>query len=239
MNQYIDFKQIGKSINFKKPTGRFDSVCANEMFYGISKLIPFQFESELDNTFDLSTMDLHQYLLDEIQVRLNHIYQELDKQIDLKLMMKQEMKAYMINKYYLNNIRHINGAFHELYKPFISLISSQLEKINQTIFDVKLNDYLDELVKENISGLNSVDKFSMVNALSKFVSIINEYRNITGETNIKEYDMLKLVSKNDNKIMKKLLEIYPIKQHPNVDFKYSKEFYLEFIKPIIHQLELD
>ena len=239
LNQYIDFKQIGKSINFKKPNGRFDSVCANEMFYGISKLIPFQFESELDNTFDLSTMDLHQYLLDEIQVRLNHIYQELDKQIDLKLMMKQEMKAYMINKYYLNNIRHINGAFHELYKPFISLISSQLEKINQTIFDVKLNDYLDELVKENISGLNSVDKFSMVNALSKFVSIINEYRNITGETNIKEYDMLKLVSKNDNKIMKKLLEIYPIKQHPNVDFKYSKEFYLEFIKPIIHQLELD
>lgn len=239
LNQHIDFKQIGKQIKFKNANGRFDSVYFNEMFYGISKLIPFIFESELDDTFDLSTMDLHQHLLDEIQVRLNHIYQELDKQIDLKLMMKQEMKAYMINKYYLNDIRHINGAFHELYKPFISLISGQLEKINQTIFDVKLNDYLDTLVEEHIGELNSVDKFSMINALSRFFEIVNEYRKITGEINIKEYDMLKLVSKNDNAIMKKLLEIYPIKQHPNVDFKYSKDFYLEFIKPIIHQLELD
>ena len=239
LNQYIDFKQIGKQIKFKQPNGRFASVYFNEMFHGISKLIPFQFESELDDAFDLSKIDLHQYLLDEVQVRLNHIYQELNKQIDLKLMMKQEMKAYMINKYYLNNIRHINGAFHELYKPFISLIANQLDKINQTIFDVKLNDYLDELVDGHINELNSVDKFSMVNVLSKFFGIVNEYRKITGEINIKEYDMLKLVSQNDNAIMKKLLEIYPITKHPNVDFKYSKAFYLEFVKPIIHQLELD
>ena len=240
LNQHIDFKQIGKQIKFKKPNGRFDSVCANEMFYGISKLIPFQFESELDDTFDLSTMDLHQYLLDEIQIRLNHIYQELDKQIDLRLIMKKEMKAYMTYQYRLNNIKHMDGVFHELYKPFSSLISSKkLDEINQTIFDVKLNDYLDELIEEDISELNSVDKFSMINSLSKLFSIINEYRNITGEINIKEYDMIKLVSKNDNKIMKKLLKIYPIKKYPNVDFKYSKEFYLEFIKPIIHQLELD
>ena len=98
---------------------------------------------------------------------------------------------------------------------------------------------MDTLVEEHIGELNSVDKFSMINALSRFFEIVNEYRKITGEINIKEYDMLKLVSKNDNAIMKKLLEIYPIKQHPNVDFKYSKDFYLEFIKPIIHQLELD
>ena len=129
--------------------------------------------------------------------------------------------------------------FHELYKPFISLISGQLDKINQTIFDVKLNDYLDELVDGHINELNSVDKFSMINTLSKFFGIVNEYRKITGEINIKEYDMLKLVSQNDNAIMKKLLEIYPITKHPNVDFKYSKAFYLEFVKPIIHQLELD
>ena len=239
LNQHIDFKQIDKKIIFKKPNGHFDGIYFNEMFYGISKLMPFKFESKLNDTFDLSTMDLHQHLLDEIQVRLNHIYQELDKQIDLKLMMKQEMKAYMINKYYLNNMRDITGAFHELYKPFISLISGQLEKINQTIFDVKLNGYLDVLVEEHIGELNSVDKFSMINALSRFFDIVNKYRKITGEINIKEYDMLKLVSKNDNAIMKKLLEIYPIKKHPNVDFKYSKDFYLEFIKPIIHQLELD
>ena len=239
LNQNIDFKQVGQQIKFRDTNGRFGSIYFNEMFYNISKLIPFQFESKLDDTFDLSTMDLHQYLLDEIQVRLNDIYQELDKQIDLRLMMKEEMKAYMIKSYCLNNIRSINGSFGELYKPFLSLISNQLNKINDCIFDVKLHDYLYELIDENMSEVNSVDKFSMITALYQFVSMVNEYRTIIGESDIKEYNMMKFISQNDNKIMKKLLEIYPIKKYPNVDFKYSKEFYLEFIKPIIHQLELD
>lgn len=46
-----------------------------------------------------------------------------------------------------------------------------------------------------------------------------------------------LAKQYDKNIIEKLLKMYPIKQYPNVDFKYSKEFYVEFVKPIINQLD--
>ena len=191
----------------------------------------------MEEDFDLSKIDLHQYILDEIQDRLNHIYQELDKQIDIKTIMKEKVKKYIADKYSINNSEYISGIFKELYKPFISLLSKQLTKINEKILDVKLNDCFDEWVEAEMKKLDGVDKFTIVKDLSKFFSIVNEYRKIIGYENINEYHTLMLARQYDKNIIEKLLEMYPIKQYPNVDFKYSKEFYVEFVKPIINQLD--
>ena len=237
LNKYIKFEQIDKRVCFRNSDGRFNSIHYNEMFYGISQLIPFHFESNLEEDFDLSQIDLHQYILDEIQDRLNYIYQELDKQIDIKMIMKEKVKKYIIDKYSINNSEYISGIFKELYKPFISLLSKQFTKINETILDVKLNDCFDEWVEAEMKKLDGVDKFTIVKDLSKFFSIVNEYRKIIGHENINEYHTLMLARQYDKNIIEKLLEMYPIKQYQNVDFKYSKEFYVEFVKPIINQLD--
>lgn len=237
LNKYIKFEQIDKRIGCRDSHGRFTSYNYNEMFYSISQLIPFHFESNLKDDFDLSKIDLHQYIFDEIQDRLNYIYQELDKQIDIKMIMKEEVKKYITNKYSINNSEYISGIFKELYKPFISLLSKQLTKINEKILDVKLNDCFDEWVDAEMKKFDGVDKFTIVKDLSKFFSIVNEYRKIIGHEHINEYKMLMLAKQYDRNIIEKLLEIYPIKQYPNVDFKYSKEFYVEFVKPIINQLD--
>ena len=191
----------------------------------------------------MSKIDLHQYILDEIQDRLNHIYQEFNKQIDIKTIMKEKVKKYITDKYSINNSEYISSFFKELYKPFISLLSfssdqsKQLTKINEIILDVKLNDCFDEWVAAEMKKLDGVDKFTIVKDLSKFFSIVNEYRKIIGHENINEYHTLMLARQYDKNIIEKLLEMYPIKQYPNVDFKYSKEFYVEFVKPIINQLD--
>ena len=214
-----DTNNFFQQLSFKIKNNLLKSVDA---FKPISNIIQFQFVDD-DKFNHLHELDLLQYILTSVNGRLVQLYQQLDD--DFHYYMRDGFKDILNSKRW--------QVCNELFVPFTGIAEVYYSVIIDNILHKKVNEYLDNLIDEYFTKINTLDKRHM---LIRSLSIFEDLRYHHQKFNLPfvnwyngESDFFK---DNIGCVYDQIKLVYEKKDVDKQGLKYSKDFYQEYIKPI-------
>ena len=210
-----------QTLSFKTKNNLLKSV---DVFKPISNIIQFQFVDD-DKFNHLHELDLLQYILNSINERLVQLYQQLDD--DFHFYMRDGFKDILNNKW---------QVCHNLFSPFTSISEAYYSVIIDNILHNKINKYMDNLIDEYFKKVNTINKrYILIKSLSIFEDLIYHHQKLNlpfvnwynGEPDF--------FYEKAGCIYDQIKSLYEKKDIDKQGLKYSKDFYQEYIKPILEQ----
>ena len=193
------------------------------VFKPISNIIQFDF---IDNNqfADLDKIDIFQYINDEINARLDDVYKQLEKQIDFKDFFFTSVAKRMFSNYYFD--------LRNIFSPFDQLITRD-EKILKDILLNKMADVSEEVLNQYFNDEQPIMKYMMFSdELDGFVDYLKyHFKHMGLSKQIKTFN--DFFEKHGLNIMNKIIFRFPHDKTNKAGFKYSKELYLDYVKPIL------
>ena len=193
------------------------------VFKPISNIIQFDF---IDNNqfADLDKIDIFQYINDEINARLDDVYKQLEKQINFKDFFFTSVAKRMFSNYYFD--------LRNIFNPFDQLITRD-EKILKDILLNKMADVSEEVLNQYFNDEQPIMKYMMFSdELDGFVDYLKyHFKHMGLSKQIKTFN--DFFEKHGLNIMNKIIFRFPHDKTNKAGFKYSKELYLDYVKPIL------
>ena len=193
------------------------------VFRPISNIIPFNFID--NNQFeDLDNIDIFQYINDEINKRLDDVYKQLNKQINFK------------DFFFTSVAKRIFFTYHcdvrRIFSPFEQLMTKD-EKILKDILLNKMADVSEEVVNQYFNDEQPIMKYMMFSyELGRFVDYLKyHFKHMGLSKKIKTFD--DFFEKHGVDIINKIQFRFPHDKINKAGFKYSKELYLDYVKPLL------
>ena len=214
-----DTNNFFQQLSFKTKNNLLTSV---DVFKPISNIIQFQFVDD-DKFNHLHELDFLQYILNSINERLVQLYQKLDD--DFHYYMRDGFKDILNNKW---------QVCHNLFSPFTSISEAYYSVIIDDILHKKINKQIDNLIDKYFKKVNTINKrHILIKSLSIFENLIYHHQKFNlpfvnwyngepdffYETAGCVYDQIK--------------SAYEQKDVDKQGVRYSKDFYQEYIKPIL------
>ena len=214
-----DTNNFFQQLSFKTKNNLLTSV---DVFKPISNIIQFQFVDD-DKFNHLHELDFLQYILNSINERLVQLYQKLDD--DFHYYMRDGFKDILNNKW---------QVCHNLFSPFTSISEAYYSVIIDDILHKKINKQIDNLIDKYFKKVNTINKrHILIKSLSIFEDLIYHHQKFNlpfvnwyngepdffYETAGCVYDQIK--------------SAYEQKDVDKQGVRYSKDFYQEYIKPIL------
>ena len=217
-----DTNNFFQNLSFKTKNNLLKSV---DVFKPISNIIQFKFVDD-DKFNNLNELDLLQYILNSVNSCLVQLYQQLDD--DFHYYMRDGFKDILNSKRW--------QVCNELFVPFTGIAEVYYLVIIDNILHKKVNEYLDNLIDEYFTKINTLDKRHM---LIRSLSIFEDLRYHHQKFNLPfvnwyngESDFFK---DNIGCVCDQIESVYNRKDIDKQGLKYSKDFYQEHIKPILEQ----
>ena len=204
----------------------FDDI-PSTVFRPISNIIKFNF---IDNNqfADLDNIDIFQYINDEINVRLDDVYKQLEKQINFKDFFFTSVAKKMFSTYHFE-VRRIFSPFDQLMTKDENILKDILLNKMSDVSEEALNQYFDDehqimkymIFSDELGGFVDCLKYHFKHmGLSKKIKTFNDF--------FVEYGF---------DIIKQIQYKFPRDKTNMAGFKYSKELYLDYVKPILESFE--
>ena len=200
----------------------FDDI-PSTVFRPISNIIKFNF---IDNNqfADLDNIDIFQYINDEINVRLDDVYKQLEKQINFKDFFFTSVAKKMFSTYHFE-VRRI-------FSPFDQLMTKD-ENILKDILLNKMSDVSEEALNQYFDDEHQIMKYMIFSdELGGFVDCLKyHFKHIGLSKKIKTFN--DFFEKHGIDIIKQIQYKFPHNKTNMAGFKYSKELYLDYVKPLL------
>lgn len=214
-----DINNFFQTLSFKTKNNLLQSA---DVFKHISNIIQFQFIDD-DKFNHLHELDLLQYILNSINERLVQLYQQLDD--DFHYYMRDGFKDHLNSKK--------SQVCNYLFAPFTGIAEVYYLGIIDNILHNKINTYMDSLIDKYFKKVNTINKrYMLIRSLSIFEDLKYHHQkfnlpfaNWYGDPDF-FYDNIEYVY-NQIKL------VYERKDVDKQGLKYSKDFYQEYIKPIL------
>ena len=204
----------------------FDDI-PSTVFRPISNIIQFNFID--NNQFkDLDNIDIFQYIKDEINERLDDIYKQLEKQIGFKdFFFTSVTKRILI---------HHNLEIKKIFSPFYQLMTKD-ENILKDILLNKMSDVSEEALNQYFDDEHQIMKYMIFSdELGGFVDCLKyHFKHMGLSKKIKTFN--DFFVKYGFDIIKQIQYKFPRDKTNMAGFKYSKELYLDYVKPILESFE--
>ena len=190
-------------------------------FKHISHIIQFQFVDD-DKFNNLNELDLLQYILNSIDNCLNKFYQQLNT--DFHYWVREGLK-YHLDQTYLSD---------KIFIPFSDITYANYSIIIDNILHKKISGYIDNLIDDYFKDVNDEDKLHF---LIKNLRIFEDLRYYHQNFNLPfvNNNRLDFFSKYSSCVCEHIKSVYERKDIDKQGLKYSKDFYQEYIKPILEQ----
>ena len=213
----------------------YDMTGCKQLLKSVSRVIPFEFVSNME--LDLEKVDLLDYLHNEINERLDCIKESI-LNMDLNQYIKNNIKGYMLSAllYGTDKSNPIISKLEQLYHPFIRLIHPYESKSISNMVDNKLNGLIDKLIQSYFKDKDVLENYTICEELRHFFNFLNGFNLFFDNPLIKFYKFDDFMKESNSKIARKISEIYPVEKHKDVHFKYSKQFYQDYVEDIIKQM---
>ena len=237
-NMYIyDAKRAAymKNYIFNELSSYYDITGCKQLLKSVSRIIPFEFVGNME--LDLEKVDLLDYLHNQINERLDCIKESI-LNMDLNQYIKNNIKDYMLSAllHGTDRTNPIISKLEQLYYPFIRLIHPYESKSISNMVDNKLTGLIDKLIQSYFKDNDVLDNYTICEELKHFFNVLNHFNLFFDDSLIKFYRFDDFMKKSNSKIARKISEIYPVEKHKDVHFKYSKQFYQDYVADIIKQM---
>ena len=212
----LDYIKINKQDNL------FNHI-PSTVFRPISNIIQFNFVD--NNQFkDLDSVDIFQYINDEINIRLDDVYKQLEKQINFKDFFFTSVAKRMFSNYYFD--------LRNIFSPFDQLITKD-EKILKDILLNKMADVSEEVLNQYFNDEQPIMKYMMFgDELGGFIDYLKyHFKHMGLSKKIKTFN--DFFEKYGMDIINKIQFRFPCDKINKAGFKYSKELYLDYVKPLL------
>ena len=204
----------------------FDDI-PSTVFRPISNIIQFNFID--NNQFkDLDNIDIFQYIKDEINERLDDIYKQLEKQIGFK--------DFFFTSVAKRILVHHNLEIKKIFSPFYQLMTKD-ENILKDILLNKMSDVSEEALNQYFDDEHQIMKYMIFSdELGGFVDCLKyHFKHMGLSKKIKTFN--DFFVKYGFDIIKQIQYKFPRDKTNMAGFKYSKELYLDYVKPILESFE--
>ena len=237
-NMYIyDAKRAAymKNYIFNELSSYYDITGCKQLLKSVSRIIPFEFVGNME--LDLEKVDLLDYLHNQINERLDCIKDSI-LTMDLNQYIKNNIKNYMLSAllHGTDRTNPIISKLEQLYYPFIRLIHPYESKSISNMVDNKLTELIDKLIQSYFKDNDVLDNYTICDELKHFFNVLNEYHVFFGNSDINLYSFDDFMKLSNDKIARKISEIYPVNKYKGVHFKYSKQFYQDYVEDIIKHM---
>lgn len=236
-NMYIyDAKRAAYMKNYIfNELSEYDMTGCKSLLKSVSRVIPFKFLGNME--LDLEKVDLLDYLHNQINERLDCIKESI-LNMDLNQYIKNNIKDYMLSAllHGTDRTNPIISKLEQLYYPFIRLIHPYESKIISNMVDNNLSELIDKLIQSYFKDKDVLDNYTICEELKHFFNVLNNFNLFFDDSLIKFYRFDDFMKKYNGKIARKISEIYPVEKHKDVHFKYSKQFYQDYVADIIKQM---
>lgn len=213
----------------------YDMTGCKLLLKSVSRIIPFEFVNNME--LDLEKIDLLNYLHNQINERLDCIKESI-LDMDLNQYIKNNIKDYLLSALLYDNDQSnpIISKLEQLYHPFIRLIHPYESKSIANMVDNKLNGLIDKLIQSYFKDNDVLDNYTICEELKHFFNFLNGFNLFFDNPLIQFYKFDNFIKESNKKIARKISEIYPVEKHKDVHFKYSKQFYQDYVEDIIKQM---
>jgi len=216
---------IGNLLDYSKRNEQdhFFIHIPSTVFRPISNIIQFNFVD--DNQFgDLDNVDIFQYINDEINDRLGDVCKQLEKQIAFKDFFFTSVAKRMFSTYHFE-VRII-------FSPFDQLMTKD-EKILKDILLNKMADVSEEVLNQYFNDEQPIMKYMMFgDELGGFIDYLKyHFKHMGLSKKIKTFN--DFFEKYGVDIINKIQFRFPRDKINKAGFKYSKELYLDYVKPLL------
>lgn len=213
----------------------YDMTGCKQLLKSVSRVIPFEFVGNIE--LDLEKVDLLDYLHNEINERLDCIKESI-LNMDLNQYIKNNIKGYMLSALLdgTDKSNPIISKLEQLYHPFIRLIHPYESKSISNMVDNKLNGLIDKLIQSYFKNNDVLENYTICEELKHFFNFLNGFNLFFDNPLIKFYRFNDFIKESNSKIARKISEIYPVEKHKDVHFKYSKQFYQDYVEDIVGKL---
>ena len=204
----------------------FDDI-PSTVFRPISNIIQFNFID--NNQFkDLDNIDIFQYIKDEINERLDDVYKQLEKQIGFK--------DFFFTSVAKKILAHHNLEIKKIFSPFYQLMTKD-ENILKDILLNKMSDVSEEALNQYFDDEHQIMKYMIFSdELGGFVDCLKyHFKHMGLSKKIKTFNDFFVEYGFD--IIKQIQYKFPHNKTNMAGFKYSKELYLDYVKPILESFE--
>ena len=220
---------IGNLLDYSKRNKLdkpFDDI-PSTVFRPISNIIQFNFID--DNQFaDLDNIDIFQYINDEINERLDDVYKQLEKKIGFKDFFFTSVAKIILT--------HHNWEIKKTFSPFYQLMTKD-ENILKDILLNKMSDVSEEALNQYFDDEHQIMKYMIFSdELGGFVDCLKyHFKHMGLSKKIKTFN--DFFVKYGFDIIKQIQYKFPRDKTNMAGFKYSKELYLNYVKPILESFE--
>ena len=213
----------------------YDMTGCKPLLKSVSRIIPFEFVNNME--LDLEKIDLLNYLHNQINERLDCIKESI-LDMDLNQYIKNNIKDYLLSAllYDTDQSNPIISKLEQLYHPFIRLIHPYESKSISNMVDNKLNGLIDKLIQSYFKDKDVLENYTICEELKHFFNFLNGFNLFFDNPLIKFYKFDDFMKESNSKIARKISEIYPVEKHKDVHFKYSKQFYQDYVEDIVGKL---
>ena len=221
---------IGKLLKYCKNNrqNQFFLYTPTTVFRPISNIIQFNFID--DEQFEyLDNVDIFQYINNEINERLDDIATQIESQINFK--------DFFFTAVAKRLFRHSdNWILKKVFSPFYQLISSN-EDILKDILLNKMTDFSEQLLNQYFDDEHQIMKYVIFSdELDGFVVHLKyHFKHIGLNKPVKTFN--DFFDKHGSEIMNQIDYRFPRNEINKTGFKYSKEIYVDYIKPILDSFE--
>ena len=198
------------------------------VFRPISNIIQFNFVD--DNQFeDLDNVDIFQYINDEINVRLDDVYKQLEKQINFKDFFFTSVAKRFFSTYHFE-VRKIFSPFEQLMTKDEKILKDILLNKMADVSEEMLNHYFDDNEHKIMKYLVFSDE------LDGFVDYLKyHFKHIGLNKKIKTFN--DFFEKYGLNMITKIQYRFTHDKTNAAGFKYSQELYLDYVKPILARFD--
>lgn len=213
----------------------YDMTGCKQLLKSVSRVISFEFVGNME--LDLEKVDLLDYLYNQINERLDYIKESIFN-MDLNQYIKNNIKGYMLSALLdgTDKSNSIISKLEQLYHPFIRLIHPYESKSISNMVDNKLNGLIDKLIQSYFKNNDVLENYTICEELKHFFNFLNGFNLFFDNPLIKFYRFNDFIKESNSKIARKISEIYPVEKHKDVHFKYSKQFYQDYVEDIVGKL---
>lgn len=213
----------------------YDMTGCKQLLKSVSRVISFEFVGNME--LDLEKVDLLDYLYNQINERLDYIKESIFN-MDLNQYIKNNIKGYMLSALLdgTDKSNPIISKLEQLYHPFIRLIHPYESKSISNMVDNKLNGLIDKLIQSYFKNNDVLENYTICEELKHFFNFLNGFNLFFDNPLIKFYRFNDFIKESNSKIARKISEIYPVEKHKDVHFKYSKQFYQDYVEDIVGKL---
>lgn len=221
---------IGKLLKYCKNNrqNQFFLYTPTTVFRPISNIIQFNFID--DEQFEyLDNVDIFQYINNEINERLDDIATQIESQINFK--------DFFFTTVAKRLFRHSdNWILKKVFSPFYQLISSN-EDILKDILLNKMTDFSEQLLNQYFDDEHQIMKYVIFSdELDGFVVHLKyHFKHIGLNKPVKTFN--DFFDKHGSEIMNQIDYRFPRNEINKTGFKYSKELYLDYVKPILARFD--